>query len=158
MSLDPNGLRTLIQGTLKPLVLYSPEAEELLMATAGQESLLGTYRHQVNGPAIGIFQMEPATFTDIWTNYLPYRAALKEPIAELASTQPPRPIEMQDNDEFATAMARVHYLRSPMALPPATDLTAIWTVYKAVWNTPLGAATQEQFFANYRKFVNGPAQ
>jgi hypothetical protein len=158
MSLDPAALRTEIQNTLKPLNLYSPDAEELLMATCAQESLLGTYRHQVNGPAIGIYQMEPATFNDIWTNYLAHHEALGVQVAALAKTTPPRPIEMQDNDAFSTAMARVLYLRTPQALPPATDLTAIWAMYKKWWNSELGAATQDQFFSNYRKLVNGSAQ
>jgi len=69
-SLDPVLLRQLIKRTLTPLNLYSADAEELLMATCAQESLLGKYRHQVNGPAIGIFQDEPGDFNDLWAHYL----------------------------------------------------------------------------------------
>lgn len=156
--LDVAELRGQIRDTLTPLSLYSVQAEELLMATCAQESLLGTYRHQVNGPAIGIFQMEPGDFNDIWNNFLSYRTPLKTQIEALASTTPPRPIEMQDNDPFAIAMCRVHYERCPRALPPSTDLNAIWMYYKVNYNSVLGAATQDQFFNNYRRLVNGPAQ
>ena len=52
-------------------VLVSQEAENLLMGTAAQESALGEYIRQLgNGPALGIFQMEPETFDDIVRNYL----------------------------------------------------------------------------------------
>jgi hypothetical protein len=155
--MDAPSLRKLIQQTLQPLVLYSPAAEELLMATCAQESLLGQFRRQVSGPAIGIYQMEPADFADIWTNFLAYRPTLRDQIAALASTQPPRPIELQDNDRFSTAMTRVHYLRCPRGLPEPTDLTALWWFYRVNYNSLQGKATQEQFVANYKKYVNGPA-
>lgn len=155
--MEPQELRTLIQKTLKPMNLYSPEAEELLVATCAQESAMGTYRRQVGGPALGIFQMEPEDFNDIFKNYLAYKPGLEADLCALASTQPPRPVEMVTNDAFAVAMARVHYLRSPGALPPAGDLCAIWEYYKQYYNTPQGAATKDQFFANYRKLVNGSA-
>jgi hypothetical protein len=149
--------RALIKKTLQPLALWSAGAEELLVATAAQESHLGMYRRQINGPALGIFQMEPATFNDIWGNYLKYKPGLEADLCELATTQPPRPVEMVTNDAFAILMARVHYYRAPEALPAATDLGGIWQLYKLRWNTPLGAATYEQFVANYKKYVNGPA-
>jgi hypothetical protein len=156
-ALKPDELRTLIQDTLKPVQLYSPAAEELLLATAAQESHLGEYRRQIGGPALGIFQMEPATFQDIWANYLKYKPALESDVCALASTQPPRPVEMVTNDGFAVLLARIHYLRAPEALPAAGNLCDLWTLYKLRWNTPLGAATKDQFFANYRKYVDGPA-
>src|SRR5260370_40232291 len=100
MTLEPKIFRHLIKDTLTPLGLYSADAEELLMATCAQESLLGQYRHQVNGPAIGIVQDEPADFNDLWKNY-PNGTRLGEEIDALASTQPPRPMELQNNDPFA---------------------------------------------------------
>ena len=155
--LEPEELRDLIKTTLWPVNLYSPEAEELLMATCAQESALGTYRRQVGGPALGVFQMEPEDFNDIFTNFLAYKPALLTDVCSLATTQPPRPVELVTNDAFAVLMARIHYLRAPGALPAATDLTALWNYYKLHYNTPGGAATQEQFFANYKKLVNGGA-
>jgi hypothetical protein len=153
--LDPAALRQLIQQTLTPLSLYSPAAEELLMATCAQESLMGKYRHQVNGPAIGIFQMEPGDFNDIWQNFLRGKT-LGDQIGALASTQPPRPIEMQNNDPFAIAMCRAHYYRVPHPLPDPSNLEGLWTYYKTYYNSLLGAATREQFVANY-KLTGGSA-
>ena len=157
-ALNPDALRALIKSTLAPLGLYSPAAEELLMATCAQESALGLYRRQQGGgPALGIFQMEPATFQDIFSNYLAYKPALLTDVCALATTQPPRPVELVTNDAFAVLMARIHYLRAPGALPPATDLAGIWNYYRGHYNTVLGKATQEEFYANYKKLVGGPA-
>lgn len=156
--MTPQELRDIIQDALAPAGLWSENAAELLMATAAQESHLGTYRRQIGGPALGIYQMEPEDFQDIWTNYLAYHPGIATELSRLATTQPPRPVEMVTNDAFATLMARVHYLRAPGALPAATDLNGLWAYYKQHWNTPLGAATQDQFVANYKKYVAGPAQ
>jgi len=129
------------------------------MATAAQESHLGVFRRQLNGgPALGIFQMEPATYNDLWANFLKFHKNLETDLCALATTQPPRPVEMVTNDAFAILAARVQYLRSPDPLPEATDLEGLWAEYKRRWNTPEGAATHDQFVANYRKYVGGDAK
>ena len=145
-------LRDIIQKALAPLGLWSAGAEELLMATAAQESHLGQYRRQINGPALGIYQMEPATFNDLFTNYLQYHPTIKSEIL-FQSHGDASPETLVENDAFATCMARVLYLRAPEALPASTDLGGIWRLYKLRWNTPLGAATHDQFVANYNRYV-----
>jgi hypothetical protein len=134
------------------LQLYSPAAEELLMATCAQESLLGKYRHQVNGPAIGIFQMEPEDHDDIWKNFLAYKPALAATVKAFAPRVVGHPLasEMQENDPYAIAMCRVHYVRAPDPLPAATNLNALWNYYKRFYNTPQGAATQAEFYEHYK--------
>jgi hypothetical protein len=145
-------LRALIVATLVPLGLWSANAEELLCATCAQESHMGTYRQQVNGPALGIYQMEPGDFEDIWRNYLVYHGTLKNNVLGLV----PDSVNAQAmvfNDRFATAMARVHYLRLPKALPAPTDLQGLWLTYKVGYNSVHGAATQDQFNNNYKRYV-----
>lgn len=64
--LDCSQFRALIiEPVLSKLQLYSKDAEELLVFTCAAESLGGTLLHQIQGPAVGIFQMEPNTYTDI---------------------------------------------------------------------------------------------
>ena len=59
---------------IKPTLEYmggnynTPEARLLLLGTAAIESDCGYYIKQVNGPALGIWQPEPATHDDIWEN------------------------------------------------------------------------------------------
>lgn len=148
-------LRQLIKSTLFPLGLYSPEAEELLCATCANESHLGQYRRQINGPALGIFQMEPATHDDIWANYLKYHADLGAKIRALSGTAAAE--DLVTNDEYAIAMARVQYLRAKGNLPDIHGLQDIWDYYKAHYNTPAGAADIQTFYACYKKYVGGPA-
>lgn len=149
--MDISNLRLLIQQTLTPLNLYSPAAEELLAATCAQESLLGKYRHQVNGPALGIFQMEPGDHDDIWTNYLAYHADLATAIGRKPAAA------LETNDAYAVAMCRVHYARCPRALPQAADLNGLWMYYKVNYNSVHGAATQAQFNSHYVALVHGSA-
>lgn len=147
--MNPESLRQLIRATLMPLGLYSEDAEELLMATCAQESHLGLYRHQLNGPALGIFQMEPEDHNDIWTNYLAYHPALGDALRRIAGQLAPAASDLQFNDPYAIAMCRVHYERAPGTLPASTDLSGLWAYYKQHYNTPAGAATEAEFVHNY---------
>lgn len=154
--MDAQTLRALIQETLQPLDLYSADVEELLMATAANESNLGQFHTQAHGgPARGIFQDEGEDFQDLFVNYLDARSALYTKIAGTFENQPPDVDELVTNDKAAIAICRAHYLRSPGAIPPAGDLDAIWAYYKLHYNTPGGAATEGIFKYKYGKYVLG---
>lgn len=153
MSLDPAVLRALIRDTLTPLGLYSTDAEELLMATAANESHLGEYRLQIGGPAIGIFQDEPEDFADLYANFLAYRPELRARVDVLSTVHTAQ--DLENNDPYAIAICRCHYLRAPEALPAATDFFAIYDYYKRFYNSYEGAANQEAFAACYKRYVLG---
>jgi hypothetical protein len=154
--LDPKALRANIEATLKPLSLWTPDVEELLLATCANESNFGVYRTQGGGgPARGIFQMEGEDFNDIWTNYLQYHATLAFQIKNYNGGRQGTVDDMINNDQYAICMARVHYLRKPGAVPPANDIEQIWAYYKKWYNTPAGAATHDEFVAKYKKYVLG---
>lgn len=148
-------LRTLIiEPVLIQLDLFSPVAVNLLLGTAAQESHMGTYIKQIGkGPALGIYQMEPATYKDIWDNFLKYKPTLEERVSQFAIMQPDHD-EMVGNMYFATAMARVHYWRVRERLPAnPNDVAALARYWKRYYNTPLGAGTESEFIANYKKYV-----
>jgi hypothetical protein len=154
--MDPSSLRALIHATLTPLGLYSQDVEELLMATCANESNLGMYRVQAKGgPGQGIFQIETSDFNDMWANYLAYRPVLAEQIKGLNGGVIGTAKDLDTNDRYSIAMARVHYLRCPGSLPPANDLNAIWLYYKKYYNTEEGAAIQSIFEYKYQKYVLG---
>lgn len=147
----------IIQPTLRGIGKYSRNAEELLLLTAAQESQLGTYLHQLdNGPAVGIYQMEPATHDDIWTHYLKYNQHLADKILQW---ELPRAFEESDAKEmagnmyYATAMARAFYLRFAESLPEYDDVRGMAKYYKKYWNTKLGAATVTETVENYQRYV-----
>lgn len=150
MSIYPGQLREyIIRPTLRRLGLYSEAAEELLMLTAATESLCGRYLHQVGGPALGVFQMEPATCRDIWDNYLRYKGPLADDIRLMGEG----PETLPGNLYYAAAMARVHYLRVPQALPSAMDEWGLAQYWKDHYNTHLGSGTVEKAVENYRRYA-----
>lgn len=131
-----------IAPTLASIGLYSKSAERLLLATAVIESNL-TYIKQVGGgPALGLFQMEPATERDIWDNYLKYKKDLAEKVESLRFHIDG---ELVGNMYYAAAMCRVHYLRVKAPLPQPEDQAGMAKYWKKYYNTHLGAGTEKKF-------------
>lgn len=127
----------IIAPTLKEIGLYSDTALNLLTGTGLVESGFRVTAQSGGGPALGWFQMEPATYGDIWQNYLRYRPDLAVLIESIAGDKQPVVSDLQTNPRFAAAMCRVKYLRSPLPLPQNTafNLCQYW---KYVYNTELG--------------------
>lgn len=132
----------------------SDDAIELLLMIAAHESKLGYYLHQEGGgPAVGIYQMEPATFHDILINYVKYNRLLESQLGKFYEF--PNPAYMAFDLSFATAMARIHLFRVPSSLPDRRDIRGMAEYAKAHWNTELGAATVEDYENAYRELVLG---
>lgn len=163
--LDPGQLRAwVVRPTLEGLGLWSPAAENLVMGTAAQESLL-VYIDQKErrgrrpriGPGLGLWQMEAPTHDDHW-RWLRERPALARKVLEVSSLRTPdaSPFRVDAaalvyNLRYGAAMCRIHYRRRPEPLPPADDVEALARYWKAHYNTRLGAGTPEQFVRNYTK-------
>lgn len=131
----------------------SGHAVELLLGTAAQESRMGHYVKQLHGgPALGIYQMEPATHEDIWDNYfLAHGDRVLNAVARVCELQDaPKPERMVWDLRYATVMARVHYYRRPEPLP--LDPVQYADYWKAHYNTELGAGTPAEFLENYHRF------
>lgn len=143
-----------IDPVLEQMVMYSVAASELLLGTAIQESRLTYIKQLGNGPAMGVFQMEPATFKDIWQNYLAYRPNIADVARTLSGTRPqeyPVPEQMITNLAFAACMCRVHYRRVREPLPTAGDLPSQAAYWKQHYNTPLGRGTQTEYIENWER-------
>ncbi|MHC8494001.1 hypothetical protein ACTU44_14995 [Thalassospira sp. SM2505] len=166
MPINSEQLRTMIvRPVLAALDLPASDvAENLLLGTAAHESHLGDYIKQVGGgPAMGIYQMEPATLDDCYVNYLDYssRAALKAKVDAFLGPQPAatdgspdKAGQLASNLAYATAMCRIRYYRAPGALPSdPNDLNSLAAYWKQYYNTPLGAGTVEQFIADYNRYL-----
>lgn len=151
---DINQFRKLIIiPTLTKIDMYSKDAEELLVFTCATESKGGTYIKQITGPALGVFQMEPATYNDVW-EYIKRQSGLMTKISlRFNITAVPEPTRMIYDLEFATMMARVFYRRFKSPIPKCTDVDGIWEYYKKYWNTELGAATKKESVDAYKKFA-----
>lgn len=134
-------LVTVIRPTLAALDMDTQAAEVLLLGTAIVESG-ASHLMQVKGPAIGIFQMEPATFKDCFDNYINYRPPLLVKIKTLCLAGAPDPEQMAGNLYLAATMCRIKYLRAPASIPPPNDAEAMAHLHKTVYNSALGAADE----------------
>ncbi len=153
--IDPLQFRLLvIRPALVRLGLWSLAAERLLLGTALVESRL-TYLKQKPGPALGLYQMEPATHFDIWKTYLAYRPGLALKVKGLAVGLP-RAEQMVWNLFYATAMARLKYRRDRHALPGEHDLVGLGAYYKRVFNTYEGQGSAASFEERLRPFWGKP--
>ena len=140
-----------VQPALESIGPYSEEAEALLMGTAAQESRLKYVRQLGNGPALGLFQMEPATHDDIWKNYLSYKPELINIVLNsIEADRQPKADRMIWDLRYAAIMCRLHYRRVPERLPDKHDIWAQAAYWKKYYNTPLGHGTEEEFVRNYR--------
>ncbi len=145
----------IIKSTLNDLKMYSENAEELLVFTCAVESLGGTYLTQVGGRALGIFQMMPETYNDIWENYIKGKGGLG--LILLSNFH----INFMPSEErliydlrYATAMARIHYNRVVEPLPDKNNVKAIWNYYKAYYNTFKGDAYETESVIKYMNFIS----
>ena len=144
-----------IRPVLAKMQASSLAAEELLLGTAVQESLNFKYRKQMgNGPARGYYQMEPATHDDIWQNYLRFNAPKAQLVSTfLSSANADKHSELEHNDEYATAMARVHYMRVREALPKQGDVAGQANYWKQYYNTPLGKGKPAEYIEKWQHYV-----
>jgi hypothetical protein len=148
----------LLDYIIKPTLEYmggnynSKKAQMLLLATAAIESKCGYYIKQIEGPALGIWQMEPATHEDIWENCDAGYGPIGQLVIDLASHNSVRykglfdgTQELINSPMYACAMARLKYSMDTAPLPAYNDMHEIYDYYKRIYNTPLGASTFEKF-------------
>lgn len=151
--LDIDQLRVeIVRPVLHRLDLWSPVAENLVLGTALHESHC-RYIRQIKGPAMGIYQMEPATHDDLYRNFLRFNVALKAQVGQYAGAflgELPDPMEMIGNLFYATAMCRVHYRRVKAPLP-TNEPRALAQYWKDWFNTKLGKGTVEQALPHFTR-------
>jgi len=122
----------IIGPALKEINMHSNDAVHLLLVTAALESDLGFHIKQVNGPALGIYQMEPNTHDDIWDNVLAYNSSkLQRMIGSGNGCS--MPSRMIYDLKYATCMARVLYSRYKDAIPGRQDTDSIIHYYLKYW-------------------------
>lgn len=134
--------RCVIEPSLAALGLGGDVAVNLLAGTALVESRAAYLQQVGGGPALGLWQMEPATHDDCWNNYLRYSGARHYAVileGMLAPDQP-RCQQLVSNLRYACAMARIRYYRAREALPCVNDPAVLSRYHKVWYNTCLGAA------------------
>ena len=142
-------VRTAIELALQRFNLPSSEAVvRLLLMIAAHESGGFMYCRQNGGPAIGLWQMEPATYQHV-IGYI----TRTDKYPSVSRRLPPE--RMLIDAEFAAAIARVYLTTFPEALPDADDLQGLAEYAKKYWNTSAGAATPEKYLNDFKRYVWG---
>jgi hypothetical protein len=138
--------RVVIRPVLQETDLWSESAENLLLGTALHES--GGLQHirQIGGgPALGFYQMEPATLDDLYDNWLKFRMVRLNQLEQFRPMHMARENALLYMPAYATAAARLQYFRVPKPLPLAGDIEGLAHYWKDHWNTHEGAGTIKQF-------------
>lgn len=147
--------------TLSEIGLYSHSATELLMGTIAVESGF-RYLHQVNGPALGLCQIEPATHDDVYKNFLNFpryrilgnRVRSLIPAHVINGDGTVEHEQLITNLSYAVAIARVIYYRVKEPLPQADDIAELARYYKTYYNSGNGKGTEQRFVEAYNALAH----
>jgi len=152
-------MKEIIQPTLdkmgwsgSPIAINSRAAAQLLLGTALVESRL-VFLRQLQGPALGFYQMEPRTYKDI-CRWLDTKIGLKEILQTTNYCEILPPVEaLQWNLRLATQFARLHYFRVQERLPDYDDIWAQAAYWKKHYNTSRGKGTVEKYLTIWDRYV-----
>ena len=134
---------------LEEMQMYTLPLATLLVGTAAHESEGGRFVKQVDGPAVGLYQMEPRTHDDLWKDMSP---KLQQKIYKVSGyTSKPDAAVMEKDHKYSTIMAAVFYMRFKQPIPQTLMGQACY--YKQYWNTRYGAATPEEFVNDYERYT-----
>lgn len=151
----------IIKPCLNVLGDYSPLAEQLLVATAAQESLLGQQCYCEEHSGLGLYRITKEKHRELWDSYLLNFPDLASRLRGLASQQqflldPER--ELITNLSYSTGIAWMIYRRAaPHAFtgnhnpPDLKTLAQLWTMH-----FDNGTHTQrhtDEFIQRYRTLV-----
>lgn len=154
--LSPVGLlrgvvRPAVEAMGRPYSDHQTSVEQLLVGTAAQESGGFLYLRQKSaGPALGLWQMEPETFYDLWRRCpLP----LKDVLRAQAGAHSPGADAVAWDHRFAAMMARLKYRDDSLPLPKPGDVSGMAWAWKHGYNSLDGGGTVEQFVFSWRRYV-----
>ena len=141
-------IKEIAEYSLYMLDCYSDDALALVvrtgMAESGYRALQG---YGKNNPAIGFWQIEPATLYDMMRNYISYRPKYRKVLEKLGMEFKGDDIEMSviSNMAVQASLCRLHYRRDKDPLPSWDDMEAQGRYWKKVYNTYKGKGTLTHF-------------
>lgn len=145
-----------IKPTLKRLGVYSKVAESLLLATAAQESGLGSHLKPAGQRALGIYQIHSLSHRHIWDDHLAKHSEMASIVRGLASqhdflTHPHA--ELATNLSYATAIAWFMYARHrDFTLPQTNDISALAQTWKRFYHPNKNSSTAD-FSKNFERYI-----
>lgn len=155
MGLNPRHLLVhVIRPALRPFPLEfrSTDAEKLLMMTAAHESSGFVHLFQnPNGPALGLWQMEPFTFYSLRDVEFTNSRKIRWAMTAFASSSNPEPEELKGNLFLACAFARAKYIHAPKLPSTVVEMSYFAKKY---YNSVLGKARATDYETAYMKYVD----
>ena len=141
-------IKEIVEYSLYKLDCYSDDALALVVRTGMAESGYRALRgYGESNPAIGFWQIEPATLHDMIKNYLMYRTQYTQALKDLGMKFKGDDIEMSvmSNMAVQAALCRLHYRRDKDPIPSWDNLEGQASYWKRVYNTVEGRGTVEHF-------------
>ena len=152
----------IVQPTLSKLEMdHALSAVEMMVGTVAVESSFEFIKQKGGGPAIGFFQLEPATIEDVVVRYVQnkdktFRANFEQAsllVAPWNFTAAGLLDHVMANLRLQCAIARVKYWMTPEALPPLADIPGYARYWKKYYNTINGAGTEDDFVKAWSQHV-----
>ena len=142
-----NEIKEIVEYALYKIDSYSDDALVMVartgMAESGYRALKG---YGEGNPAIGFWQIEPATMNDMINNYINYRSNYKKNLISLGMNfEKDTILSVMSNMAVQAALCRLHYRRDRKPLPSWDDLEGQAKYWKRVYNTVKGRGTVEHF-------------
>lgn len=122
-----------------PAALNGFSAVQGVLGIGNKESGYRYVKQLGAGPALGFWQMEPATHDDLWKNFIQFRPALQQALKALLAGAEPAPGRLVTHTLYAAAMCRVHLYRAPAIIPAAGNAVGWAGFWKTYYNTGKGA-------------------
>lgn len=140
-----------LEPTLKEIQMYSIDAMFLLYATAYTESRL-THLKQLNGPALGLFQVEPKTYLDV-KRYLNGRPEIEAKVLGCLERDsiPNSSMSLITDLRLGTIVARVKYWMHPSIIPDRRENAEMYGYYKHLYNCNPIVDSREVFYYALRE-------
>ena len=143
-----NEIKEIAEYSLYKLDCYSDDALALVVRTGMAESGYRALRgYGESNPAIGFWQIEPATLFDMMRNYIVYRPQYRQTLEKLGMKLTGDDIEMSviSNMAVQAGLCRLHYRRDKDPLPSWDDLEGQGKYWKKHYNTVKGKGTIKHF-------------
>ena len=138
-------IKKIIKWTLEYLDMDSEEARDLIYKTGMAESGYRALEGHGSNPAVGFWQVEPATMFDTVDNYINYRPELKTKIYTLGYDDKESEMRLMSNLSLQVAFCRLKYRRDRYPLPKVGNVEAQAKYWKRVYNSEKGRGTVKHF-------------
>lgn len=145
-------LREVVRPGLQMAGIWSEAREQIVLGTGAVESAYKYVQQIGGGPALGWFQCESATHRDMWQNWIPARADLKDRLRILCEGLE-RDGALIAHPMYAAAICGAHYLRDRRALPAAGDAQGMAAMHKVAYNTALGKTDPAESVIHFQRAI-----